>query len=259
MSKSKYQVPRKADFVCLTILLHDLKCFDKELSEPIDIEDADTLVHKMRNTRNVFVSLHNLKETMARTRINAGEKFVEETRALRRKLEFIVHIRNKGVGHLDRALLERAVQWTPEIFHERSRSKDDYLTYLSYKAIMESSINSYLNEEGVQKVFDTEIDFLYPPNAEQFFEFLSEIVNRSIAWLEVGREVIKSEIEFHSDVKINEMASIAAQTNFNLRDESDFKFCNDDMKKKIVSAIEVMKEIGTEDKVIDLLENMLLQ
>lgn len=257
LSKEKYQIPRKSDFICLTIILHDLECYDDELSE--GVEDICALAHKMRSTRNVFVSLHNLKDSMNIIRIDGEDQFVSDTRSLRRDLDFIVHIRNKGVGHLDRALLERAAQWTPEIFHVNSHGNDDYLNFLSYKAVLESTINSYLNEDGEQKVFKTEIDFLYPPNAEQFFEFLSNIVKRSIAWLENARDIIRSEIELHSDDEVKEMAAIAGQTNFNLKGESDLTFSEEEMKKRISSAIEEIREIGAEEKVIQFLEDKVLK
>lgn len=257
MSKEKYQIPRKSDFICLTILLHDLKCFDEELSE--GIEDIGTLVRKMRNTRNVFVSLHNLKDSMNRIRIDGEAQFVSDAKSLRRDLDFIVHIRNKGVGHLDRVLLERAAQWIPEIFHVNSHENDDYLTFLSYKAVLESTINSYLNEDDEQKIFKTEIDFLYPPNSEQFFGFLSDIVKRSITWLENAREIVRSGIELHSDEQVKEMGAIAGQTNFNLKDESSFTFSEEEMKKCIASAIEKLREIGAEEKVIHFLENKILE
>lgn len=254
MSKDKYQIPRKSDFICLTILLHDLKSYDKELGE--EIKDLDTLTNKMRNTRNVFVSLHNLKDCMKRVRIDGNEDFIKETRILRRELEFIVHIRNKGVGHLDSTLLERAAQWIPEIFYKNTQENEGYITFHSYKAVMESTINSYLNEEGQQKVFKTEIDFNYPPDANQFFEFLSAIVYRSMKWLEIARKIVKSEINFHSDEQIKEMGAIAGQTNFDLKDESSFIFSEGEMKKRIDIAIEKLQEIGTDDKVIELLEKI---
>jgi len=257
LSKEKYQIPRKSDFICLTILLHDLKCFDEELSE--GIKNIGTLARKMRNTRNVFVSLHNLKDSMNRIRVDGEAQFVSNTRSLRRDLDFIAHIRNKGVGHLDRVLLERAAQWIPELFHVSSHKNDDYLTFFSYKAVLESTINSYLNEDGEQKVFNTEIDFLYPPNAEQFFSFLSDIVKRSITWLENAREIIKSEIDLHSDVQIKEMGAIAGQTNFNLKEESCFAFSEEEMKKRIATAIKKMREMGTEEKIIQFLENKALE
>lgn len=252
MSKEIYQISRKSDFICLTIFLHDLKCFDGELSEAV--ENIDDLARKLRNARNVFVSLHNLKDSMNIIRINGEAQFSSETRSLRRDLDFIVHIRNKGVGHLDRTLLERAAQWTPELFHVNSHGNNDYLTFLSYKAVLESTINSYLNENGEQKVFKTEIDFLYPPNANQFFGFLSDIVKRSIVWLENAREIIRSEINLHSDDKNKEMGVIAGQTNFNLKEESDFAFREEDVNKYIASMIEEMRENGTEEEIIAFLE-----
>jgi len=253
LSKDKYQIPRKSDFICLTILLHDLKCFDEELSSEID--GIEVLANKMRNTRNVFVSLHNLKDSMNRIKINGGEQFVAKTRALRKDLDFIVHIRNKGAGHLDRTLLERAAQWTPELFNEISQDNDDYLIFLSYKAVLESTINSYLNEEGEQKVFNTEIDFLYPPNAEQFFNFLSSIVKRSIMWVEAARNIVKSEIKFHSSDMIKEMGAIAGKTSFDLKGDSDFTFSEEAAKEQEALAIEKMREMGTDEKIIGFLEN----
>ena len=258
MSKEKYQIQRKSDFICLTILLHDLKCFDEELSEPT--KDIDAIINKMRNARNVFVSLHNLKDSMNRIRIHGGEaQFISETRRLRRDLDFIVHIRNKGVGHLDRTLLERAAQWVPELFHVNSYENDNYLTFMAYKAVLESAINSYLNEKGKQKVFETEIDFFYPPNAEQFFIFLSDIVKRSIAWLETMRDAVGEEINLHSDDMVKEMSAVAGGTNFNLEEESYFEFSEEEMKNRIVSVIERIREMGIEESSIKLLENRLLQ
>ncbi|WP_120495258.1 hypothetical protein [Kiloniella sp. EL199] len=257
MSKEKYQITRKSDFLCLTILLHDLRCFDEELSEPI--ENTDTLLHKMRYTRNVFVSLHNLKDTIKRIRIDGDTQFTSKTRSIKQDLNFIVHIRNKGVGHLDRPLMERAAQWVPELFHENTHENDNSLTLLSYKAMLESTINSYLNEEGQQKVFGTEIDFFYPPDAEIFFEFLSDIVKRSITWLEYAREIIRSEIDLHSDDKIQEMGAISGKTNFNLKVESDFTFSEEEMVESIMSAIDKMRKLGVEAKVIEFLESKVLK
>ena len=124
---------------------------------------------------------------------------------------------------------------------------------------MESTINSYLNEDGEQKVFKTEIDFLYPPDAEQFFGFLSSIVKQSISWLVSALEIIKSEIKLHSGNKVKEMGSIAGKTNFNLKDESNYTFSEEEMRESIVSVIEKFREMGTDEKVIEFLENKILQ
>lgn len=196
---------------------------------------------------------------MKRIRIDGDAQFVSATRSIRQDLDFIVHIRNKGVGHLDWNLMERAAQWIPELFHVNSHENDDCLTFLSYKAVLESTINSYLNEEGKQKTFGTEIDFYYPSNAEKFFGFLSDIVKRSIAWLENAREIIRSEIDLHSDDKVKEMGAVAGKTNFNLKEESDFTFSEEEMKERVASAIEKMREMEVEKKVIEALESKGLQ
>lgn len=248
MTKEKYQIPRKADFIGFTILLHDLKCFDEELSSVAD--GIDSLTKKMRSTRNVFVSLHNLKDLISRIRVSGDLQFTTETRKIRRELDFIAHIRNKGVGHLDSALLERAAQWTPELFYEHSHANPDYLNFLSYKSVLESTINSYINEEGEQKVFNTEIDFLYPPDAKHFFTFLSDIVKRSIAWIESALEVIKPEITLHSHDKIKEIGVIAGQTNFNLKSESEFRYSDRETNEMIESMIGTLREMGVSEEII---------
>jgi hypothetical protein len=257
MNKDTYQISRKAEFILLTILLHDLTCFDKELQE--SISDKDSLIRKFRITRNVFVSLHNLKDSLNRIRVSRDEEFISKTRALRRELELITHIRNKGVGHLDRNLLERAAQWMPQIFNEGTKFNEDYIVFECYRAIMEASVNSYLNESGEQKNFSTEIDFLYPPDAKLFYEFLSRTVNDSMDWLSQAREIVKSEIDFYQNDKIKELAFVAANTNFNLNAESNYKFNEDEMKARTLSVIEMMREIGADERVIGYIQKEVLK
>jgi len=255
LSKDKYQIPRKADFICLTILLDDLKRFDEDLRK--SAKDIGSLIYKLRNTRNVFVSLHNLNDAMKRIRVDGDESFVSKSRSLRRDLGLIAHIRNKGVGHLDRNLLERAAQWMPQIFTQESHDDDEHITFECYRAVMESTINSYLNEDGEQKVFETEIDFLYPPNAEQFFEFLSGIIEKSIQWLVSARNIVKSDIDFHSIDQANELGAVAGKTNFDLNEESNFSFSKEEMKDSLIDVAEKMREMGVEEKVIELLEGLI--
>lgn len=257
MSKEKYQIPRKSDFICLSILKHDLRCFDGDLSKPG--KDIDDLIFKLRNIRNVFVSLHNLKDSMNRIRINGDAEFVSGTRSLRKELGFISHIRNKGVGHLDRNLLERAAQWAPQIFQDKTKGKEEFVIFECYRAVIESSINSYLNEDGEQKIFDTEVDFLYPPNWDQFLTFLCGIVNDSIEWLSRAIDIIKSEISFHTDDQIEELAAIAGKTNFDLGEKSEFTFSKEEVRDSILKAIEKMREMGADEKVISFMQNEFLK
>lgn len=157
MSSEKYQIGKKADFLCVTILLDDLKTFDEALSQPIT--DLESLIFKLRNTRNIFISLHNLKDIIKDIRVIGDKNFVVQTRTLRKKLEFINHIRNKAVGHLDRKLLERAVQWSPKIFYEGSNSPARARVFESYRAVLEASINSFWTGVANKKNLELKLIF----------------------------------------------------------------------------------------------------
>lgn len=249
MNKKKYDIPEKANFIRLTILMHDLVCYDKALQEPIT--DKESLVQKFRNTRNVFVSLHNLRDALSDIQVDRDREFTSKTRALRRELEFVGHVRNKGVGHLDKKLLERAAQWMPQIFYESSKDNEEYITFECYRAVLEASINSYLNELEEQKVFSSEIDLLYPSDAKRFFEFLSHTVNDSISWLSEAREKVKSKINFHSQDQVKKLGVIAAQTSFNLQGESNLDVSEEETKDRLIFVIDKLREFGADEKVIE--------
>jgi hypothetical protein len=257
LSKEKYQIARKADYVGLKIILNELLYFHKDIQ--LTILDKKSLAFRMRSTLNVFVPLHNLKDAINRIRINSINDFVLKTRKLRKELEFISHIRNKGAGHIDNEMLERAVQWHPHIFNESTKENDDYLSFECYRAVIESGINSYICKEGIQKVFETEVDLLYPPDAKQFYDFLGNLISNSIDWIYEALEIIKSEINFHSNEQVIEYAAIAAKTSFNLKEESPLEFDALETENKLKEAIEQIKNMdGTDPKVIEFMEKTLL-
>lgn len=250
----KYNINEKAQFIRLTILLHDLVCYDKDLQE--QISDKESLIRKFRNTRNVFISLHNLRDALNDVQVSKDQEFISRTRALRRKLDFIGHVRNKGVGHIDKELLKRAAQWSPEIFYENTKDNADYLIFECYRALLQTSINSHLNNIGEHKVFTSTIDLLYPPNAAEFFHYLSEIVNDSIKWLSEASETTKSRIHFHSRDQILELAEIAAQTNFDLNSDSNMNFNKEEAGAKLLITIDRLRSAGVEESAIDIVKRI---
>lgn len=257
MNKEKYKITKKADYVGLKIILNELRSFHKDLH--LTSLDKDSLAFQMRSTLNVFVPLHNLKDAINRIRINTNNDFVLKTRKLRKDLEFISHIRNKGAGHIDNEILERAVQWHPHIFRESTKENEDYLSFECYRAVIESAINSYICKDGIQKVFETEIDLLYPPDAKKFYDFLWNLLMNSIDWVCDALEIIKSEITFYSDEQDIEYAAIAAKTSFDLKRESLLEFDPLETDRKLKEAIKLIKNMDdTDPKVIEFMEKMLL-
>lgn len=253
---NKYQISRKADYVGLRIILNELLSFQKDIR--LTSLTKDSLAFRMRATLNVFVPLHNLKDAINKIRVVGDSNFILKTRKLKKDLEFISHIRNKGASHIDHVILERAVQWHPHIFQESNKENDEYLTYECYRAVIESGINSYICKNGIQKVFETEIDLLYPPNAKQFYNFLAEIMAASIEWVYETLEKIKSEITFHSGEQVIEYAAVAGKTSFNLKDESPLEFDAIETDNKIKNSIEALKNMGVDPKVIEFIEENIL-
>jgi hypothetical protein len=169
------------------------------------------------------------------------------------------HFRNKAIGHLDHTLLERAVQWTPILFSEDHKDDLEFQTIEGHRTVIEASINSFLDDEGVQKVFKTEIDLMYPPDHDLFYQYLWKVVTESIDWVSHALSILSSNIKFHNPDESREISSIAGRTEFNLRTESDLTFNEAETKIAFDKAIAKMKEIGIQPKIIDFLEQMKAQ
>lgn len=212
MTKMDHQIVEKSHYIALTILLYDLECYTEDFNPPIDLPS-------LRSIRNVFVSLHNLNDLTGRIRLELGDEhkeFKAFSRQLRRDLEFTDHIRNKGVGHLDQSLIEKSAQWSPELFWAKSFGNKDLTVVSTYLSILESAINSFINEEGRQKVFNKEITLAYPADGELFLNFIKNIVERSILWIKQVQSMLEEQIHLHTDEEFFKFAYIAGITDFNL-------------------------------------------
>lgn len=254
MNKQKYQITEKSNYLNLLILIDELKSYHKLLSD--EISDIDSWIMKLRNTRNVFISLNNVLDIMNKINLNLSDDYTKLSRNLKKKLAFANHFRNRAAGHLNEILLERAVQWSPQIFSLISKENEKFKIFEAHRVIIEACINSYINHEGKVKLFNTEIDLMYPPDAELFFIYLQELITESLEWLTFSAESILSNIRHHTDDEIHELAAIAGKTNFNLREESQYSYTQDEQKIQLIKTIEGLEKIGAEKKVIEFIKNL---
>lgn len=215
MNKEKYQITEKSNYLNILILIDELQSYNTSLSDD-----------------NVKFS-----------------------RNLKKKLAFANHFRNRAVGHLNETLLERAVQWSPQIFSSASKENLKFKIAEAYIVIIEACTNSFINHEGIQKVFNTEIDLMYPPDAELFFTHLQELVTESLEWLTISAESTLSSIQHHDENEIKELAEIAAKTNFNLKEESQYSYPQEEQKVQIQKVIKELEKRGTEKKIIEFIKS----
>ncbi|MCC4833830.1 hypothetical protein LMH66_14395 [Shewanella sp. 10N.7] len=253
MEEEKYQIDIKANYINLLLLEDELKHFDLILSKPI--KEMLGWVEKLRTTRSVFLTLYNIKDVTSKLRIQSPNEYVVKTKALRKKLELANHIRNKGIGHLDTTLLKRAVQWNPLMFVKTGKETEELRLADAHRAVLESCINSYIDNDGVQKEFGHEVDLFYPKDTEEFYGYLNLIVQESLDWLSDSKEILSAQIKYHSIEDIFELSSVAAATNFDLKGKSDLSFCKKDSKNNIKEGLEKLVEHGVSPEAINLIKN----
>jgi hypothetical protein len=254
MTADKYQITEKAAYLNLFLLKDELKSFHEILSR--EIVDADSWLVKLRTTRHVFLTLNNVREAANRITLNGPAGFIAQTRNLKKKLSFVNHFRNRAIGHLDNILLERAVQWSPQLFYTASREHEDFKAMEAHRSVIEACINSFIDQDGFQKVFKTEIDLMYPPDADLFFRHLFELVTESIEWLSGSSDIVLSSIKHHDEDEIQELGAIAGQTNFDLKVESTYSYSLEDLDANLASALEKLKALGVGNDLLEFIKSL---
>lgn len=252
MDESKYQVESKAIYINLMMLEDELTYFDHILSK--DIQDIHDLIEKLRATRGVFLTLYNVKDVSTKLKVKDQPEHTNKTRSLRRRLDFANHVRNKGIGHLDSSLLKRAVQWNPLMFVDVDKQPKELRLADAHRAVIESCINSYIDSDGIQKIFGHEIDLAYPNEANEFYGYLKKLVTDSLDWISDSITFLHSNIEFHTQDDIQELASVAATTDFNLKVEQVLYYSEQESKVKISRGLDVLRDEGISEEVINKLK-----
>lgn len=248
LDEDKYQISMKSNYINIILLEDEINCFNIIFSKKID--NINDWIEKLRTTRSIFLTLYNIKDVTIKLKIKSVKEHIAKTRSLRKKLEFANHFRNKGIGHLDTTLLNRAVQWETFIFLENDKENELLILANSHKAVIESCINSYLNSEGTQKEFGHEIDLAYPGDNQEFYSYLELLVREAVEWLQSSRQILHSQIKFHTKDEVFELAAVAGATNFNLKGDSDLNYCEDYSKKIISKGLE--KIAGHDVKQVDI-------
>lgn len=255
MSEEKYQIAEKARYTKLILLKDELQHFDTVLRSKC--ADVDGWIAKLRATRLVFLTLNNVKDLADNSRADDDKSLVLKTRALRKNLAFANHFRNRGIGHLNDTLVRRAIQWHPHLFHESQKGGGSAQLAEAHRAVIEAAINSFIDENGVQKVFGREIDLAYPPDAEAFFSYLAGIVNEAIEWLSVAAASQNRNIRHHSDEDVRELAAVAGKTNFDLKAPTEMDISEEELEASLSVALETLEQQGCEPEVLEVLRNLM--
>jgi hypothetical protein len=254
MSEERYQIAEKAQWLRLSLLVDELESY-RELRK-LDARDVDAWTRLLRATRSIFVVLHIVSEELSLIHFS-DEELIKGKRALAKKLKFASHVRNKGVGHLNKAMSKRAVQWMPQLFTEVGEKEDKRLRLAeAHRAVLESSVNSYVDKSGAQKQFGTEIDLLYPPNQAEFFEYMESTVREALSCLYAALVNLDASIVRHNGARARELYAVAGKTEFDLESDSDLSYSEAESAKDLETALRAMEEMGVDERTVSLLREL---
>jgi hypothetical protein len=102
---------------------------------------------------------------------------------LKRNLEFAKYLRNKVVGHLHPELIPKAVEWQPMFRRMPGQFDRPGMALIANLWLLETAINTYVDQAGKHKVFETETDSMYPPNWVRFRDLLEVTIRGSLGYL----------------------------------------------------------------------------
>jgi len=190
-SLSQEQLQR--DYLRLLIIRQDI---DKNGHAYAVAANAKDGLECFRLLKNGFLAYSMLNDALKTLSIYTmgDEDMVSMRNSIRPKLEFMNHLRNKCSGHLDEVVLDKAIQWEPSLFITENVNDEHYISIV-YKALLESAINSYLDENDCQKYFRSEIDLCYPQDWKRFIEFMNECEHQSLNFIDSILTKIKPQLK----------------------------------------------------------------
>ena len=167
-------------YIAARLLQADLSAIDAHFSE-VGISDMGGIIC----LKNAFLSLANLVdfERTVRDIYKENKTLSSVFSANQRNHEFAKYLRNKFVGHIHAELVEKAIEWKPELRYLAAHMDDQKTMLLANIFVLETAINTYVGEDGKHKVFDSETDLMYPPDWKRFVDYLEVSIRSAIQYL----------------------------------------------------------------------------
>lgn len=167
--------------------------------------------------KTAFISFHNLikYESSIKSLYKENRESGTLYKDFKVEVDFFAYLRNKFAGHLTEELISKTIEWKPEILISlKERHTPDIILFYNF-ALLETAINTYVNEDDSHKIFENETDFMYPPNVERFTKRLIETIEKAIVFLETFEAILKNKIEPPTDERSKlDLFIKAGQTDF---------------------------------------------
>ena len=165
-----------------------------DLEEAKSEIEAKGLIRSIAHIKTAFLAFHNLceLEKTIRPLYKDHRELSARFAAFRLQAEFFSYLRNRFTGHLTDDLIDKALEWKPELALTLNEDYDANLILLYNFCVLETAINTYVDGSGKHKVFESETDLVYPPDKERFQKTLLESIELASDFLSSVESILKS-------------------------------------------------------------------
>ncbi|MDS1864378.1 hypothetical protein QX220_22475 [Vibrio vulnificus] len=186
-------------FLQAKVLKADLVSIDSQFTEK-GIGDMTSMVLLKQSLISVanFVDFEVTIRRMYRDHPDLSTLY----KSFSKECEFAKYLRNKFVGHLKQELINKSLEWNPEIRMYLNDMDDPNIAYAVNQLILETAINTYVDGNKKHRVFESETDLNYPPDSTRFLKFLTLIIRSSIEFLAKYLEIRQADVQVKIDKEI---------------------------------------------------------
>jgi hypothetical protein len=178
--------------ICLAarIAHGDLLEIDRQLTVGRDLDGQWILLVKL-----ALISVANLTdlEVTVRQIYKEHPEVSVEFKKWSKRFGFAKYVRNILVGHTNDALIAKAIEWKPELL-SLLHSDDQRANFLINVFVLETALNTYVDDNERHLVFEGDTDLMHPPDWKRFLIFLTEVVRGGLGFLAVLIEAVRGDI-----------------------------------------------------------------
>lgn len=153
------------------------------------------LILSIAHVKIAFLAFHNLCEfeKSIRSMYADHRELSRLFDGCRANAEFFSYLRNKFTGHIIDDLIDKTLEWKPELplTLDLDRDHDAGIILMYNFWLLETAINTYVDSGGNHKVFDSEIDLMYPPDRKRFESTLTTTIDQATKFLSAVEAIFK--------------------------------------------------------------------
>ncbi len=208
----------KSQYIKVSIIYDDLSLYDNSFYT--EKGNLDSICRMYQATKNSFLPLALLKSYInGWGRYHANDANLNDLKnKILPGLDFANYVRNKIAGHIENEVIDNSVQWEPTIFQDSIKNNGELQRFLLYRSILESAINSYIDETGKHKIFNQEIDILFPNTCKLFYTYHIKLINESLEYLRKLKTKMNSKIIYFHGLPAN-LFKKAGETDFKTKNK----------------------------------------